>query len=103
MGENKHILSYSDLDYCETKLNSFQKNVYNYLAHMEAVISSFDNEPVVLSYYSSGSGGKDAQDRIRRLFDDVRDYHVTIDDGLVPETKKYIADEREALNRRLNQ
>ena len=71
---------------------------YNPLQNTWQAIRAF-----VLSYYSSGSGGKDAQDRIRRLFDDVRDYHVTIDDGLVPETKKYIADEREALNRRLNQ
>ena len=87
------ILSASELEEMKKNLNLLSDSVDNYIRKTQQVISTFNDQNIVQSFYSSGKFGTEQRQKLEKIGTALQKYWNVInggEDSMIGQTNKYI-------------
>ena len=92
---SQHILNEDELNSITSSIENIESNLQKEMDNISFIIDNFESNPVVQSFYESGSFGKENQQALIRIKELCEQYIKSIksDSGLIEVTKEFVRDQ----------
>ena len=93
MEDNVNFLSLEKTEILEL-LNKFKESVTNYSNNISKLLSLFENQEIVQSFFKSGQFGQEQMNRIQEIYENLKKYNEELfykDNSIIVKTENYLS------------
>ena len=92
---SQHILNEDDLNSINSSIENIETMLQQGMDHLNFIIDNFESNPVVQSFYESGSFGKENQQALIRIKELCEQYINSIksESGLIEISREFVRDQ----------